>query len=241
MISLSGCAAPPVVDNSKEEALLNQIVELQTKQEQELCEVKALTETQGQQYRLLSAALDTILQATEEHRKSFQEIRNAVAQTNKRLMPAARTDGRWESSSAPVTTKKVIGGVALIHLAQPDVSLLARVDTGAETASLDARNIEQFERDGEDWVKFDIPDVKNKRMVSTEHKLSRKVKILQSTNESSDRRLVVELPVEIAGISQVAEFTLADREHLTYPVLIGRNILKDMMVVDVALPVPKFP
>ena len=31
----------------------------------------------------------------------------------------------------------------------------------------------------------------------------------------------------------MAEFTLADRTNLTYEVLIGRNILRDVMLVDV--------
>ena len=34
-------------------------------------------------------------------------------------------------------------------------------------------------------------------------------------------------------VRQVAEFTLADRTNLTYEVLIGRNILRDVMLVDV--------
>ena len=32
---------------------------------------------------------------------------------------------------------------------------------------------------------------------------------------------------------QVAEFTLADRTNLTHEVLIGRNILRDVMLIDV--------
>ena len=43
-----------------------------------------------------------------------------------------------------------------------------------------------------------------------------------------------ELGITIGHISQTAEFTLSDRSHLDYQVLVGRNILQDMMVVDVS-------
>jgi hypothetical protein len=42
------------------------------------------------------------------------------------------------------------------------------------------------------------------------------------------------LGVTIGHISQTAEFTLSDRSHLDYQLLIGRNILQDVMVVDVS-------
>ncbi|HBF94298.1 MAG TPA: ATP-dependent zinc protease, partial [Marinobacter adhaerens] len=49
----------------------------------------------------------------------------------------------------------------------------------------------------------------------------------------AERRVVVELQFFIGDHRQVAEFTLADRTNLTYEVLIGRNILRDVMLVDV--------
>lgn len=241
MMVVSGCAMPSAPESRQEEILLTRLVDLQTRQEDKLSEVRQLAHTQQEQYGQLAETLEALLKATEEHKKNFREIRSAVAEVHKNQQPATRTDSERITAPATLPSKKVVGGVTHIHFVQPDVVLLARVDTGAETASLDARNIERFERDGEQWVRFDIPDPQHNRRVSTEQKLSRKVKILQAATESTDRRLVVELAVEIAGISQVAEFTLTDREHMSYPVLIGRNILKDVMVVDVALPVPKHP
>jgi len=44
---------------------------------------------------------------------------------------------------------------------------------------------------------------------------------------------VVELQFAIGDHQQVAEFTLADRTNLTYEVLIGRNVLRDVMLIDV--------
>jgi hypothetical protein len=54
---------------------------------------------------------------------------------------------------------------------------------------------------------------------------------------------VVELQFQIGRIKRLEEFTLEDRSHMDYQVLIGRNILRDLMVVDVAreflAPLPK--
>ena len=67
-----------------------------------------------------------------------------------------------------------------------------------------------------------------------ERKLVRRVKILQSSTEEKDRRPVISLRVVIGNVAQEAEFTLADRDHLSYDALIGRNALRDLMIVDVS-------
>jgi hypothetical protein len=66
-----------------------------------------------------------------------------------------------------------------------------------------------------------------------EKEISRRVKIIQSSADESERRVVVELQFAIGDHQQVAEFTLADRTNLTYEVLIGRNVLRDVMLIDV--------
>ncbi|WP_186442972.1 ATP-dependent zinc protease family protein [Desulfobotulus alkaliphilus] len=133
------------------------------------------------------------------------------------------------------TQKMLVGAEEKIRITPPGLVFPARMDTGAETASLDARNIERFERDGERWVRFDMPHPKTGDMIPMEHKLLRKARILQSSSDESERRAVIELSITIGETTQLAEFTLTDRSHLSFPVLIGRNVLKDVMVVDVGL------
>ena len=47
-------------------------------------------------------------------------------------------------------------------------------------------------------------------------------------------RPVIKLPVTVGNVSLLAEFTLTDRSKFSYPALIGRNILKDLIIVDVS-------
>lgn len=128
---------------------------------------------------------------------------------------------------------KVVGAVENVFLSPPDMLLPARIDTGAATSSLDARDLRHFERDGKAWVRFNIVDPETGEGVEIERPIVRYVRILQSAAEESERRPVVELRFVIGSVSQSAQFTLSNRAHLEYPVLIGRNILQDVMVVDV--------
>ena len=133
-----------------------------------------------------------------------------------------------------VPDKVVIGQLEQVWLQNLQLALPARIDTGAETASLDARNIELFERDGRRWVRFEILHPQSGEPLPVERKLKRMVVILQSNTAESERRPVIKMGITLGHISQTAEFTLSNRSHLDYQVLVGRNILKDFMVVDVS-------
>jgi len=130
--------------------------------------------------------------------------------------------------------KLLVGRQEHVWLSNLQVSLPARVDTGAETASIDAQNIELFERDGQKWVRFDIARENSKEALSLERRLERMVTIVQSNSTEAERRPVVKLSVDIGHVSQTAEFTLSNRRHLDHQILIGRNVLQDVMVVDVS-------
>ncbi len=138
------------------------------------------------------------------------------------------------SADDPAPGKLVVGRRETVWLEELGLALPARIDTGAETASLDARDIEQFERDGDDWVRFGIVHPDNGEVVVLERRLERRARIIQSNTEQAERRPVVVLGIVIGNVRQSAEFTLSNRSHLDYQVLVGRNILSDVMVVDVS-------
>ncbi|WP_417686904.1 ATP-dependent zinc protease [Pseudidiomarina gelatinasegens] len=130
--------------------------------------------------------------------------------------------------------KVVVGEVEKLFLVGPGYVYDARIDSGAETSSLDARNITRFERDGQNWVRFDIPKPGTDGELTTlEREISRRVRIIQSNVDEPERRVVVEMQFSIGDHQQQAEFTLTDRSHLTHSVLIGRNVLRDVMLIDV--------
>ncbi|EMR12795.1 hypothetical protein MPL1_08619 [Methylophaga lonarensis MPL] len=131
--------------------------------------------------------------------------------------------------------KVVLGEVEWIWVETLNRVFKARVDTGATTSSMHARDIVVTERDGKNWVRFSIlPEEESDASYDIEAPLVRYAKIRQSSADGTDRRPVVSLTIRIGELTERAEFTLTDRSHLTYPILLGREFIRDIAVVDVA-------
>lgn len=148
--------------------------------------------------------------------------------------PAPRPVQATNVNDTAFQDKQVVGEKEQVLLNDLDIKLLARIDTGATTASLDARDIRTFERNGEEWVRFIVYHPDTRAPVEVERKRVRRVHIVQSSTEEPERRPVVEMRITLGKVTQNAEFTLADRSSLEFPMQVGRNILRDVMLVDVS-------
>ena len=124
----------------------------------------------------------------------------------------------------------IVGGVETLYIPPFEVSFQARMDTGAETSSIDAKNIRHFERDGEKWVSFDITNRKNNQTHHFERPVVRKTSIIRTGNE--EKRYVVNFDIKMGEEIIGAEFTLNDRSKFEYQVLIGRNIINGRYLID---------
>ena len=130
----------------------------------------------------------------------------------------------------------ILGAIEKVTIESIKQKFDARVDTGATTSSLNAVDIKEFERNGKNWVKFHLAD---KSQPAEEQKwieapVVRYVKIRQSTSDETERRAVIELWVKVGKIHEKAQFTLADRSQMSHPVLLGREFIKDIALVDVS-------
>lgn len=137
---------------------------------------------------------------------------------------------------APTSQPTILGGIEKVSIDSIKQSFDARVDTGATTSSLNAVDIKEFERNGKDWVRFHLAD---KSQATEDQKwieapVVRFVKIRQSTTDQAERRAVIELWVKVGKIHEKAQFTLADRSQMSHPVLLGREFIKDIALVDVS-------
>lgn len=183
-----------------------------------------------------------LAQSMKQHQDALQGLEQQLRQLHnetKNRLTALETAEKPQPVSRPVleksgTDKLLIGRLEKVRLTPPGQVFHARIDTGATTSSLDARNIETFERDGDRWVKFQIQDPDKETLYEVEKPVVRHVRIVQASTEETTRRPVIELQFQIGETKRVEEFTLEDRSHLDYQVLIGRNVLRDLMIVDVA-------
>jgi hypothetical protein len=137
-------------------------------------------------------------------------------------------------SGNPIGNKEVIGAMEWLYIDPPGSHYRARVDSGAETSSLSASDVEEFERDGEDWVRFTFQHEDSEEKVEIELPIVRTVLVRQLSSDDRERRFVVELDIRLGNQLQSTEFTLTDRSNMAYPVSLGRAFLMDLYVVDVS-------
>lgn len=129
-------------------------------------------------------------------------------------------------------SKVVLGEKEMVYLDPPGEYFDARIDTGATTSSFHASDVVWFERDGKDWVSFNMNHDGIDRKI--EKKVLSTVSVQQVNNPEPVIRPVVSMFIIIGGVEMEVDFSLAQRASMIFPVLIGRNIMRDSIVVDVA-------
>lgn len=113
--------------------------------------------------------------------------------------------------------------------------LKAKIDTGARTSSLHAFDVDEFEREGEDWVRFRVKPWQDSQedavVVETPVHDRRAVR---SSSGHAQERLVVKLLVRLVDREVLAEVTLSNRDEMGFRMLIGREALRRGYIVDPA-------
>ena len=109
----------------------------------------------------------------------------------------------------------------------------AKVDTGARSSSLHAYDLEQFERDGETYVRFKVHTVQRKKdeVVETEAKVI-DFRSVRSSSGTEEMRPVILTNMELLGQTWSVELTLANRDGMGFRMLIGREAVRRRVLVD---------
>ncbi|HEY9091128.1 ATP-dependent zinc protease [Parasphingorhabdus sp.] len=127
-----------------------------------------------------------------------------------------------------------IGWCELVSLPELGIeNIHAKIDSGAATSSLHAVRIKPFERDGEQWVRFTIPKSPELPAIRCEAKVLEK-RLVKSSNGRSQQRYVIETIMQLGPLTWVGHMTLANRQSMAFPVLIGRRALKRGFLVNSA-------
>lgn len=105
----------------------------------------------------------------------------------------------------------------------------ARIDTGARTSALWVSDLKVKG----DTVRFSFFGPGSPYYTGKKVELPiAGSRVVTSSMGDQQERCMVELPIIIAGKKLRAKFTLADRSKQSYPILIGRNTLRGVFVVD---------
>ena len=111
----------------------------------------------------------------------------------------------------------------------------AKVDTGARSSALHAFDVEEFEQNGEAWVRFKVhPDQHDAaRTVEGQGRLLDH-RTVRCSGGLETLRPVVLTTVELLGQSWEIELTLIRRDDMGFRMLLGRQAVRRRFVVDSA-------
>lgn len=118
----------------------------------------------------------------------------------------------------------------------PDLGITeikAKVDTGADNSSLHAFNIERFDQDGVEMVRFQVHPRQRKKRPSfdclAEVIGERRVK---NPGGRVEIRPVIRSRLIVAGEELTASVNLTTRDEMTFRMLLGRRTVRNRFVVD---------
>ncbi len=107
-------------------------------------------------------------------------------------------------------SKIIIGLAEKIKIKGSDETMEvdAKIDTGATKSSIDSKLAAELK----------LGPIIRTRLVKSAH--------------GNTLRPMINVELELAGQKMKSQFTIADRAHMKYRVLIGQNILKDKFLID---------
>lgn len=115
-------------------------------------------------------------------------------------------------------------------------ALQARVDTGAATSALHCKSIAAFtDEGGVEMVRFIPLDDRYPDWAPAEVCLPVwQQRTVKSSSGHREKRYFVLLEVQLGKRKLRTPFSLTDRKHMRYPVLLGRSLLRRGYLVDVS-------
>ena len=163
---------------------------------------------------------------------------------NKALLAAALAFPSTVAISAESDTSndqrppETLGYVEWVVMQDTSLRLKARLDTGAKTSSLHATNVEPFEKEGEEWVSFQIPlgdhedqptegELDHEDVILEFERPVERTVLIKRKGAPSQKRYVVMMDFCIAGTTHTTEFSLTNRGKFSYPALLGRRFMRD--------------
>lgn len=128
--------------------------------------------------------------------------------------------------------KMVVGWIEKVRISPGDLIIHAKLDTGAKHSSLNVPSMDRFERDGEQWVGFEVIGKSGKK-TRLERKMVRIAKIKKHGEEVQERPVVL-LGICLGYTYKDVQVTLVDRSGFDYQMLVGRSFLRTDFLINPA-------
>ncbi len=140
--------------------------------------------------------------------------------------------GLLSAGSAMATHEKTVYGfIEKVTLVDKQVTLSAKLDTGAKSASLNAKNITEISIKEKPYLTFIVPTKEGDTSFTCEYVGEVNIKIRAgetATNpllKKSIQRPVVLMHIKLGQEERVIRVNLTNRKRFIYPLLLGREAI----------------
>ncbi|WP_370981104.1 RimK/LysX family protein [Agaribacterium sp. ZY112] len=219
LLGLAACSWPSVKEVHEPEPLKSS-AELEPELSAEILALK-----QGQ---LELNQLITELALNLESLNSSKQLSNQADAESAVTEPSASVEVDTELEFS----KLVLGRSEWLWLSGARRYFPAQLDTASELSLLCVDNLTSFERNGEPWLRFDLEF--DQKVSSIELAQFGSVKYKHLGFSKKKKVPVVLIPVELADVQENIKFMLVSAKDKASHVVLGRNFLTDIAVVDVA-------
>ena len=130
--------------------------------------------------------------------------------------------------------KEIIGATDIADL--PELgwyNVPVRIDSGAATSAIHCSRVRLSHENGQELLHIYL-DAKRGAPKRTLIVTDFKETTVRNSFGKEEKRYVIKTPIKIFGRKIRTEFSLANRQKMSYPILLGRKLLKNRFVVDVS-------
>jgi hypothetical protein len=124
------------------------------------------------------------------------------------------------------------------HISFPELNLFeidAKIDTGAYSTTIHCHDVEVKNINGKKVLCFKLLDPAHLNYNDTEQRFEKfELKIFKNSFGEQEERYVVKTLIKLGKRKVRGTVSLTSRANMRYPVLVGRKLLKDRFIVNVA-------
>ncbi len=107
----------------------------------------------------------------------------------------------------------------------------AKVDTGARTAALHAEDVEAFERDGAQWVRFNVAGGEEQNGWTQCEAPVADVREIKNTSGVPEQRYIINTSLRLGTRRWSIEVSLANRAQMGFELILGRTSIRRRKLV----------
>lgn len=126
---------------------------------------------------------------------------------------------------------QVYGYVEKVTLVESNLTLSAKLDTGAKSASLHAVDINEIDVKGVPYLRFKVPTKEGTTVIEAQYIGKVKIKVrnheanVGASKPTPMKRPVVLLKLKLGQKEQMIRVNLTNRKRFLYPLLLGRDAI----------------